>query len=106
MIVHCVFCNIRSDVPNEDRVQVFEHLAALCQPMTGFIDFEHGPNRDFEMKSQAYSDGFVIRFESPAALEHYAKHPTHIKLGQRLSDLCVGGGDGIIVFDLEVAGGA
>jgi hypothetical protein len=32
MIVHCVFCNIRSDVPSEDRVQVFEHLAAYAKP--------------------------------------------------------------------------
>ncbi len=84
------------------RRQVFKDLSALCHTIDGFIAFDCGPNRDFEKKSQTYSDGFVIRFESQHALETYAKNPTHMKLGAHLCDLCVGGADGLIVFDLKV----
>ena len=102
MILHSVYCNFRDDVCGEERTQIFKDLSALCQTVDGFMAFDYGPNRDFEKKSQIYSDGFVIRFDSQHALEVYAKHPTHMQLGQRLCSLCVGGADGLIVFDLEV----
>lgn len=102
MILHSVYCDFRHDVSGVERRQVFKDLSDLCHTIDGFIAFDHGPNRDFEKKSQTYSDGFVIRFESQRALETYAKHPTHIQLGGHLCDLCVGGAEGLIVFDLEV----
>lgn len=102
MILHSVYCDFRSDVSGVKRRQVFKDLSVLCHTIDGFIAFDHGPNRDFEKKSRTYSDGFVIRFDSQHALEIYANHPTHILLGSRLCDLCVGGADGLIVFDLEV----
>lgn len=101
MILHCVFCNFESDVSAAERGQIFTELSALCETVEGANGFDHGPNRDFEKKSQGYSDGFVIRFETVQALNVYAEHPTHMMLGQRLCDLCVGGADGITVFDLE-----
>lgn len=102
MIVHCVFCNFRQDVPPERREAILGDLEDFSRTLDGVIDFAFGPNRDFERKSQAYDSGFVIRFESTDALQHYADHPTHRALGGRLCDLVEGGADGLVVFDLDV----
>lgn len=101
MILHCVFCNFRADAPVAQREQVLQDLAALSRSLDGVLGFDFGPNRDFEKKSQSFSDGFVIRFATQDALERYAIHPEHQRLGGQLCDLCEGGADGIIVFDLE-----
>lgn len=101
MILHCVFCNFKPDVSEDAQNAIFAELAEFSHTLSGVQAFDFGPNRDFEFKSQDYNSGFVIRFDNSAALEAYAIHPTHKELGGRLCDLCVGGADGIIVFDLE-----
>lgn len=101
MILHAVFCQIREDVDPRAVFDVFEQLRMLCARLDGALSFEAGPNRDFEGKSAQFSDGFVIRFSNRQALMHYAEHDTHKQLGAQLCDLCVGGADGITVFDLE-----
>ncbi|SHH98890.1 Dabb family protein [Marivita hallyeonensis] len=106
MILHCVFCTFRPDVPSEKRRQILSDLAAFSRTLNGVLGFDHGPNRDFEGKSPQVTDGFVIRFSETADLSAYAEHPTHKALGQRLCDLCVGGADGIMVVDLECDGAA
>ncbi|UWQ15792.1 Dabb family protein [Aliiroseovarius sp. M344] len=101
MILHCVFCNFRADVSVEQRQKTFEELSAFSLSLDGVLAFDFGPNRDYEKKSQDYSDGFVVRFASQSALELYADHQMHKELGKHLCDLCEGGGEGIIVFDIE-----
>ena len=101
MILHCVFCGFRANVSAERRLQILGELAEFSRSLDGVLAFDFGPNRDFEKKSQAYSDGFVIRFSDRGALERYAVHPTHRELGSRLRDLCEGGAEGIAVFDIE-----
>ncbi|KUP91992.1 Dabb family protein [Tritonibacter horizontis] len=102
MILHCVFCNLRADAPPAAVTTVLEQLRRFSLSLYGVVAFDAGPNRDFEMKSQQVDTGFVIRFETAAALEAYAVHPTHRSLGRELAALCTGGGDGIVVYDLEV----
>ncbi|UWR91217.1 Dabb family protein [Phaeobacter inhibens] len=102
MILHCVFCQFDEAASRAEREDVLKALAEFSRGLDGVLAFDWGPNRDFERKSQAYSDGFVIRFSDRAALERYAEHPTHQQLGAQLCALCVGGGDGIAVFDLEI----
>ncbi|MBD8876212.1 Dabb family protein [Roseibium polysiphoniae] len=104
MILHCVFCNFRADSPPAERSKVFQELQDFSVTLDGVLGFEFGPNLDFERKSQAYDEGFVIRFKDVSALEAYANHPVHRALGGRLCDLCEGGADGIVVFDLDVPG--
>jgi hypothetical protein len=103
MILHCVFCNFRKEISLEQRVEILQDLSTFSKSIEGVLAFDYGPNRDFERESQNYSDGFVIRFESQAALKAYAHHSIHQDLGGRLCDLCTGGGDGVIVFDVEVS---
>lgn len=101
MILHCVFCH-PLDGATEELSGIIGELKSFSQGLEGVIAFDYGPNRDFEAKSPDHSIGFVIRFSSAQALAHYAEHPTHQALGSKLCDLCVGGADGIIVYDLEV----
>ena len=103
MILHCVFCELISDTEQAAFLSVMQELAEFSLGLEGVERFEFGPNRDFENKSRAYDAGFVIHFSNRGALEFYAKHPLHQALGKRLCDLCKGGADGIIVFDLETA---
>ncbi len=102
MILHCVFCNFRAEIPKEDRFKVMKGLEDLCDAFEGVIAFDYGTNLDFEKKSQDHGEGFIIRFVDQAAVEIYADDPRHQRLGGQLCDLCVGGADGIIVYDLEV----
>ena len=87
----------------ERKNSAFNELSDFALTLDSTIAFESGPNRDFEKKSQDYSDGFIIRFKDSAALQTYAEHPSHIKLGTKLCALCVGGADGLMVFDIELA---
>lgn len=103
MIMHCVFCSFRTDVDDTTRRDLFRALEELSATLDGVLAFNSGPNLDFEHMSQGYSDGFVIQFKSSADLQNYAVHPEHVKLGQKLCTLCVGGADGLIVFDLSCA---
>ncbi len=102
MILHSVYCNLRCDSEPRAAFALFRALEALCSKLDGALSFEFGPNRDFEAKSDAYDVGFAVRFQDRDALLHYAEHPEHKELGAKLCALCVGGADGIMVFDLEI----
>lgn len=103
MILHCVFCQFDATAPEVARQEVLEDLRTFSLTLPGVVSFDFGPNRDFEQKSQEFAAGFVIRFASKEALEAYAVHPEHQRLGGVLVSLCVGGAAGIVVYDLEVS---
>ena len=56
---------------------------------------------DLEKKSQGFNHGFVMRFESRAALEAYATHPAHLAASRELLAICDGGAAGVVVYDLQ-----
>jgi hypothetical protein len=101
MLLHCVFCAIRPDADPAELAAVMEELAALRDEVDGFLDFRHGPNRDYESKSPRHGHGFVIGFQDRAAHLAYDGHPRHKAAAARLVALCEGGGDGIVVYDIE-----
>lgn len=102
MIRHCVFCSFLTDVSEQERLESVQSFKALVGHINGLISIEAGPNKDFEQKSGDFSHGFVASFENEAALQDYATHPEHQRLGKELVALCNGGVDGIVVFDLDV----
>lgn len=102
MLKHCVFLNFKSEFTKSDRREVFERLSGLTKEIEGLKSVEYGENLDFENKSADYSDGFIANFTDQKALLEYAAHPEHVKAGSRLVEMCVGGFDGIIVFDLDI----
>jgi hypothetical protein len=104
MILHCVYCAIREDVPRGDVASVMGELADLRSKVEGMTGFAWGPNRDFESKSGAYSYGFVASFADRAALSAYDAHPAHRAAAARLVSICRGAAGGITVFDIDTRG--
>ncbi len=102
MIEHCVFCEIRPDAAPGALDDVFERLGSLLAVVDGMVDFRAGVNRDYENKSGRYNHGFVCTFRDRDAHLAYERHPVHAAAGRDLVSLCVGGYDGIMVYDLEV----
>ncbi|WP_371158274.1 Dabb family protein [Jannaschia sp. 2305UL9-9] len=100
MILHCVFLNLRG--PVSSIVGVVERLASFCEGFPGILAFDHGPNRDFEGKSSSHPYGFVVRFRAREDADRYAAHPEHLHIGRDLVAACVGGAEGILVYDLDV----
>ena len=102
MIRHIVALRLIPGADERELASVMAGLDGLRDELEGFMDFRHGPNRDYESKSPEYPYGFVADFADAPALERYAVHPAHRALGARLTALCAGGGAGILVIDLEV----
>ncbi|AML52208.1 Dabb family protein [Falsihalocynthiibacter arcticus] len=102
MLKHCVFVDFQPQYTQEERDAVLAGFAEVAADVPGMLDYCFGPNLDFENKSPAYRDGFVVTFENRDALLAYANHPHHMALGARMVAMCNGGYDGIIVFDLSV----
>ncbi|SDW51553.1 Dabb family protein [Roseicitreum antarcticum] len=101
MLKHCVFVNFKPGIPQDDRLAVLAGFKAVADDVEGLVDYAYGPNLDFENKSAAYGEGFIVTFTDRAAHLQYEAHPTHVRLGKQLVSMCQGGYDGIIVFDLE-----
>lgn len=102
MLKHCVFVNFKEDSAPADRQAVLSGFAKVADDVPGMVDYCHGPNLDYENKSATYGDGFIVTFTDRDAHLAYENHPLHQELGARLVSMCVGGHDGIIVFDLEI----
>lgn len=103
MIQHIVMLSLKDDASEAELASVMAGLAALGATLEGFEGFQHGPNHDFEQKTQDYPYGFICAFADKAALDIYANNPDHQALGGRLVAMCKGGGDGIMVMDIAVA---
>lgn len=102
MLKHCVFLKISPETPTQKKHQVLDDLSGFSRSLAGVLDFDWGENLDFEQKSRGFTDGFVITFRDQKANDTYANHPTHKALGAQLVDMCEGGADGIMVFDLSI----
>lgn len=102
MIYHLVMLELDGDTAMDTISEAMEILEALAPQLPGLIEFRHGPNRDFEQKSQRYPYGFLCTFADKDALDAYAANPTHQRAGGMLVASCKNGADGIFVVDLEV----
>lgn len=103
MLLHCVFCQIPADADRKELTEIYAVFASLVPRIDGMLSFHGGPNRDYEQKSAAFTEGFVITFRDRAALLAYDGHPDHKAAGGRLVALCTNGYDGITVFDIDSA---
>jgi len=102
MLKHSVYLSLKSDDEMANILAAMEILESLVGEVDGMLDFVHGPNRDFEGKSEAYAYGFITTFTSREAHLAYEVHPEHKRAGGMLVAACKGGHDGIFVTDLEV----
>ena len=101
MIRHCVMLRLLPNDQETSLEQIMLGLGALVERLDGCSGFCAGPNLDFEGKSQDYPYGFTFDAVDAETLSTYGGHPEHVELGTRLIALCQGGGEGIVVYDLE-----
>ena len=101
MLAHCVFLNFSDAYDAEERLAVLRGLGELVDQIDGMVGFHYGPNLDFENKTPNHKDGFIVMFRDREAHLKYEQHPRHVELGGQLVDMCVGGADGILVYDIS-----
>lgn len=102
MLLHMVMLEPDGDSAMDTIRDALAILETLPAQVDGLTDFSHGPNRDFEHKSQRYPYGFLCTFTDKAALDAYTANPDHQRAGAMLVASCKNGADGIFVVDLEV----
>ncbi|MBF9057587.1 Dabb family protein [Rhodobacterales bacterium HKCCSP123] len=102
MLIHVVLMEPDGQAGLEQVQAAMPILAEVCASLPGASGFAHGPNRDFEGKSQRYAYGFEVSFTDREAHLAYERHPEHLRAGAMLVASCKGGHAGIFVADLEV----
>lgn len=106
MIRHCVFIRFRREVADGERRAMFGEIAALKGRLPGLLAVHIGANVSPEAgMDKGYSDGFIVDFRDATARDAYLADPLHQATGRKLVAAAEGGIDGILVYDLEIAGG-
>lgn len=104
MIRHIVLVKVSSDPAASEIRSIMDGLSELVAQLSGANGFIGGRSDSPEGMERGYTHGFTVDFESRADLAIYADHPAHRALGARLVAAAVGGRDGILVVDLDLAG--
>jgi hypothetical protein len=102
MIRHIVLLRFREDISPDEVGALFAELHAIEGKVSGLISITSGFSESPEQMERGYMHGFVADFEDWDALQTYQDHPAHQALGANLVANCVGGIEGILVFDLPV----
>ncbi len=102
MIRHIVLTKFKPRTEERRIAGIYSGLAALTEALPGARSFTGGRSESPEQIERGYMHGFVIDFDSWAALKHYADHPEHKALGAQIIEHAEGGMDGVLVLDLEV----
>lgn len=103
MIRHCVFIRFQPTVSDTDKADMLAAIAALKPRIPGFLAAHIGRNVSPEGMDKGYADGFIVDFADTAARDAYLVDPEHQRAGSRLVAAAVGGVEGILVYDLEIA---
>jgi hypothetical protein len=101
MIRHCVFLQFRPEIPQAERIAIYEAIAALKNRIPGFLDVEISGNVSPEGLDKGFSEGFIVNFDNAAARDAYLADPEHAKVGARIVAATQDGVAGVFVFDLD-----
>lgn len=104
MIRHIVLIRFQSDVSEAAIAALWDDLMTIRDKVPGTLSITAGRSQSPERIERGYMHGFVVDFADWDALAAYQTHPDHQRLGAALVDAAQGGLDGILVFDLPVAG--
>ena len=97
MVEHIVLFKLKSDAPPEAVQAMVDGLSGLRTSIPGIVDLTVGEN--FGDRSQGFTHGLTVRFQSRQALDDYIPHPAHQKAVQELIRPIL---DEIIVVDYEI----
>ena len=95
MLLHLVCFKYKTSTDRARRAQHRERLAAL-NTLDGIVDLKVG--EDVVRSARSYDTGLVITFPDRAALDAYAKNPTHVPVAQ----LGVAISEHIVACDFEI----
>ena len=104
MIRHIVLVRFRAEVTEAAIATIFTDLAAIKARLPGILAIHSGRSESPEKIERGYLHGFTVDFPDWSALAAYQDHPDHKRVGAALVAAADGGIDGILVFDLPVAG--
>lgn len=76
MVEHMVWIKFNDGVSAQRKTEHLDGLRALKGKIAGISALKAGEN--FSARSQGFTHGLSVTFESRAALEVYAKHPEHV----------------------------
>ena len=82
MIEHLVLFKFKADAPPGQAERVAAALKVLKNKIPGIIHLTSGLN--FSDRAKGYELGLVVRFLDRAALDHYAQHPEHVAVVEKL----------------------
>jgi len=77
---------MKPDIPLEERDELIESIKGLKEKVPSVEDFEIGI--DAGGKSNSYDFALNSTFRNMADLEAYAAHPDHVKVVERIRELC------------------
>lgn len=104
MIRHIVLIRFRPDLGEDDIAALFEELHRMEGKLPGLLSVVSGRSESPEHIERGYMHGFVADFADWDALQAYQDDAAHQAFGAKLVASAVDGKDGILVFDLRVAG--
>ncbi len=97
MIKHVVLFQTRGGADPKAIERVLADLRGLVGVIPGMLDCSGGANNSPEGKSQGYTHGFVVTFDSAASRDGYLPHPEHRRAAAGLGPLA----ENVLVLDYE-----
>lgn len=76
MVEHMVWIKFKDGIDGRRKTEHLDALRALKSRIPGIVALKAGEN--FSARSQGFTHGLSVTFESRAALEGYATHPAHV----------------------------
>ena len=89
VVEHIVLLKIKSDTTQQQMDAITEGVYSLKSEIPGILDISFGA--DFSGRSQGFTHGLVVRFESKEASIAYQTHPAHETLRDNVLKPFLGG---------------
>ncbi|MDD9741053.1 Dabb family protein [Marinovum sp. SP66] len=104
MIRHVVLIRFQPEVSEAKIAALFAELKEIEDKLPACLGITAGKSESPEKMERGYMHGFIADFTDWDGLQAYQDHPDHQIAGAKLTEHAQGGKDGILCFDLEVAG--
>ncbi len=88
MVDHLVLFTVNDDASAEDIEDLLASLRGLKKGVPDVVDLSVGEN--FSERSQGYTHGLYVRFQTVDALRSYISHPEHQAIVEKLDALTTG----------------
>ncbi|HEV7280040.1 MAG TPA: Dabb family protein [Pirellulaceae bacterium] len=92
---HVVLFKFKESVTEEQIQEVVTAFAGMKEKIDAIKDFEWGTDVGVENKSEGFTHGFVVTFDSTEGRDEYLPHPAHKDFGK----VVAGKLDKVLVFD-------